>query len=206
MSAWLDPLRAALDAAPAPVHVLLPRRRRRAGPTTGCSPCSTSSPSAACRSTWPRSRGPDAGLAGELSARSEATGLVGMHQHGYAHANHEPEGRKCEFGPRRPPSAQLADIARRAAAAAASCSGPRCSRSSRRPGTAARRTRARAWSRSASPPCRATARAGRSACPGWRELPVHVDWFATPPAACGSAGRARRAARRARARGPRRSA
>ncbi len=23
---------------------------------------------------------------------------LGLHQHGYAHANHEPEGRKCEFG------------------------------------------------------------------------------------------------------------
>jgi peptidoglycan/xylan/chitin deacetylase (PgdA/CDA1 family) len=36
---------------------------------------------------------------------------IGLHQHGYAHVNHEPDGeRKCEFGPSRPLSRQLADI------------------------------------------------------------------------------------------------
>ncbi len=33
-------------------------------------------------------------------------------QHGYAHVNHEPAGRKCEFGPSRPYEAQAADITR----------------------------------------------------------------------------------------------
>jgi hypothetical protein len=36
---------------------------------------------------------------------------IRLHQHGYAHANHEPEGRrKCEFGPSRPVERQCADI------------------------------------------------------------------------------------------------
>lgn len=36
---------------------------------------------------------------------------VGLHQHGYAHQNHEPEGaRKCEFGHARPVERQCADI------------------------------------------------------------------------------------------------
>jgi hypothetical protein len=37
-------------------------------------------------------------------------GLVRVHQHGYAHENHETIGRKCEFGPSRPPAALAADI------------------------------------------------------------------------------------------------
>ena len=37
---------------------------------------------------------------------------VGMHQHGYSHANHETEGRKCEFGPARGYREQRLDIAR----------------------------------------------------------------------------------------------
>lgn len=36
---------------------------------------------------------------------------AGVHQHGYAHLNHEPEGqRKCEFGTARQPARQLADL------------------------------------------------------------------------------------------------
>jgi peptidoglycan/xylan/chitin deacetylase (PgdA/CDA1 family) len=50
-------------------------------------------------------------LAAELAVRARAGG-VHLHQHGYAHVNHEPVGRKCEFGPSRPYQAQVADIAR----------------------------------------------------------------------------------------------
>ncbi|HEX6026142.1 MAG TPA: polysaccharide deacetylase family protein [Solirubrobacter sp.] len=45
-------------------------------------------------------------LARELLERD-----VGLHQHGYAHVNHEREGRKCEFGVSRDRERQRADIA-----------------------------------------------------------------------------------------------
>jgi hypothetical protein len=55
----------------------------------------------------------DTGAAGDLRRRIERSdGRLGMHQHGYAHLNHEPAGvRKCEFGPARSRDAQLSDIA-----------------------------------------------------------------------------------------------
>jgi hypothetical protein len=46
------------------------------------------------------------GLAARLAASH-----AGLHQHGYAHTNHEVQGRKCEFGPARGFEAQRADIA-----------------------------------------------------------------------------------------------
>ncbi|MHB1568095.1 MAG: polysaccharide deacetylase family protein [Solirubrobacteraceae bacterium] len=39
-------------------------------------------------------------------------GAVSVHQHGWAHANHERSGRRCEFGPSRGLAAQARDIAR----------------------------------------------------------------------------------------------
>jgi predicted deacetylase len=55
----------------------------------------------------------DARTARELVGRIERSdGRLGVHQHGYAHVNHEPSGeRKCEFGNARPREAQLHDIA-----------------------------------------------------------------------------------------------
>jgi hypothetical protein len=55
----------------------------------------------------------DAARARGLRERIEtAGGRLGVHQHGYRHANHEPPGeRKCEFGPARGREAQLRDIA-----------------------------------------------------------------------------------------------
>ncbi|HEY6748812.1 MAG TPA: hypothetical protein VI357_24235 [Mycobacteriales bacterium] len=50
-------------------------------------------------------------LAAELTVRARVGG-VHLHQHGWAHVNHEPVGRKCEFGPSRPYEDQVADIAR----------------------------------------------------------------------------------------------
>jgi predicted deacetylase len=38
--------------------------------------------------------------------------LIELNQHGWRHTNHEPEGRKCEFGASRSFEEQLADIAR----------------------------------------------------------------------------------------------
>ena len=42
-----------------------------------------------------------------VEARPE---LIGIHQHGFAHINHEVEGRKCEFGPARTAAHQEQDI------------------------------------------------------------------------------------------------
>src|ERR671914_2935685 len=49
------------------------------------------------------------GLAAEL--RSRAGPRLGLHQHGFAHRNHEPDGRRYEFGPSRSVAAQRRDIA-----------------------------------------------------------------------------------------------
>jgi hypothetical protein len=53
----------------------------------------------------------DRRLAEELSARA----WPGLHQHGFAHRNHEPDGRKHEFGPSRTRVEQRRDIERGAA-------------------------------------------------------------------------------------------
>ena len=51
-------------------------------------------------------------IASELAGRVDSSGgRLGLHQHGLAHRNHEPDGRRCEFGPSRSRSDQLRDIA-----------------------------------------------------------------------------------------------
>jgi hypothetical protein len=50
-------------------------------------------------------------LARVLTARATAwDGRLGLHQHGLAHVNHEPDGRKGEFGPARSPRMQRDDL------------------------------------------------------------------------------------------------
>ena len=49
-------------------------------------------------------------LARTLLDRRRATRAVNFHQHGHSHANHEPRGRPCEFGPSRAAALQLGDI------------------------------------------------------------------------------------------------
>jgi hypothetical protein len=52
------------------------------------------------------------GLARELCKRmAAAPGLLGVHQHGSTHLNHEREGRKCEFGASRSVAQQRGDLA-----------------------------------------------------------------------------------------------
>jgi hypothetical protein len=51
-------------------------------------------------------------VAAELRAfLSARTPLVSVHQHGFAHANHEPTGRRFEFGASRPRDRQRQDLA-----------------------------------------------------------------------------------------------
>jgi hypothetical protein len=45
-----------------------------------------------------------------LERRASRNGLLGLHQHGRAHVNHETTGRKCEFGGSRAAVDQYADI------------------------------------------------------------------------------------------------
>lgn len=57
----------------------------------------------------PQATGPQ--LAARLRARIDAAPrLLGVHQHGYAHTNHEALGRRCEFGASRTVPAQRNDL------------------------------------------------------------------------------------------------
>jgi hypothetical protein len=50
-------------------------------------------------------------LAGEIvTAHDETPALIGIHQHGFSHTNHEIRGRKCEFGISRGQLDQFRDI------------------------------------------------------------------------------------------------
>ena len=172
MSAWLDPLRAALDESPATfffrnddagwrddlLRRLLDVFDRHAAPLDlAVIPCALGQ-----------------SLAAELRARRGATGL---HQHGFAHVNHEPEGRKCEFGPARSEREQRRDIERGRLLLEHLLGGPidpiftppwnRC-------------TRATAYAL-ADAGLRVLSRESRAAAlgvDGVEELPVHVDWLA----------------------------
>jgi hypothetical protein len=105
----LDPVTAALDAAPAPVDVFF--RDDDAGWGTDRL--------RALLDVFARHDLPldlavipaelDEELAAELRARV-ASQRLHLHQHGFAHRNHEPNGRKYEFGPHRSPAQQRRDI------------------------------------------------------------------------------------------------
>jgi peptidoglycan/xylan/chitin deacetylase (PgdA/CDA1 family) len=109
---WLEPVRAALDAAPAPVDVFF--RDDDAG-WGDARLIELLELFAACGLPVDLAVIPGAlepALAGELRDRvSSSGGLVRLHQHGYAHVNHEVEGRKCEFGFSRSGEEQRRDIA-----------------------------------------------------------------------------------------------
>ena len=49
-------------------------------------------------------------LAAQLSHRARVSHLIGVHQHGFAHQNHEAGPKRSEFGPSRDAATQLADI------------------------------------------------------------------------------------------------
>ena len=105
MVRWLDPVAAALDAAPQPIPVFFRdddagwRDDRLLALLERCDAHGLPLDVAAI----PQALG--GGIARELRARG-----VAVHQHGLAHVNHEPDGRKQEFGPSRPREVQRADI------------------------------------------------------------------------------------------------
>jgi peptidoglycan/xylan/chitin deacetylase (PgdA/CDA1 family) len=126
----------------------------------------------------------DRGLATELLARMTTTRLR-VHQHGFAHVNHEPSGRKCEFGPSRQAADQRRDIEtgrRRLRELLGDAPDPiftppwnRCTEETAR-GVAALgfRLLSREW------------RAPRHGITGLAELPVRIDWVRLDPAARGA--------------------
>jgi hypothetical protein len=111
MSAWLDELRRVLDAATRPItfffrdddagwanrqlFALLDLFVRHALPVDlAAIPCALTP-----------------ALAAELRARiANAPDMLAVHQHGFAHLNHQADGRKCEFGDARTRELQQQDI------------------------------------------------------------------------------------------------
>jgi hypothetical protein len=111
MSDCLTPVRAALDAASAPLDIFL--RDDDAGWSDArlfaLLDVAARAGVAIDLAVIPLAIG-DA-LAQELRARIDAApGYVGVHQHGYAHVNHQREGRSGEFGAARDLNAQLQDL------------------------------------------------------------------------------------------------
>ncbi|MEA2133285.1 MAG: hypothetical protein QOC68_1194 [Solirubrobacteraceae bacterium] len=115
----------------------------------------------------------DAGLASELASRRR----VGLHQHGVAHANHEREGRKCEFGPARGPAAQRRDI-EAGRARLADLLGARVDPIFTPPWNRCTADTGRCLTALGFEVLSREARAAPLGVPGLRELPVSVDWFA----------------------------
>ena len=117
-------------------------------------------------------------FAGEISAlHDDAPALVGIHQHGFSHTNHEVFGRKCEFGTSRTRQEQYSDIQlgkMKLEAMFGSALDPiftppwnRCTEIT---GECLRELGFRVLSRDATAPSLALA--------GLDELPISIDWFA----------------------------
>jgi peptidoglycan/xylan/chitin deacetylase (PgdA/CDA1 family) len=106
---------------------------------------------------------------------------VGVHQHGLAHANHEREGRKCEFGPSRGPGAQRRDI-EAGRDRLADLLGDRVDPIFTPPWNRCTTATATALAELGFRVLSREARAEPLSVPGLLELPVHVDWVRfTPP-------------------------
>ena len=117
-------------------------------------------------------------FAAEIRAlHDEAPALLGIHQHGFSHTNHEMLGRKCEFGPSRTRQEQYSDIQlgqMKLEALLGSAMDPiftppwnRCTEIT---GECLRELGFRVLSRDATAPSLALS--------GLDELPISIDWFA----------------------------
>jgi len=111
MNDWLDPLWATLDAAPCPVSFFF--RNDDAGwkDERLFELLYTFSRHSVPLDVAVIPNALSANLATGLRRLLEIDGeLLSLHQHGYAHLNHELAGRKCEFGLSRSRTQQLSDI------------------------------------------------------------------------------------------------
>jgi hypothetical protein len=106
-SPWLRPVTAALDAAHAPVPVFFRDDDAGWGDARLCELLDRFAAHSLPVDLAVIPMELDGGLALELAARPG----VGLHQHGFAHVNHERGGRKHEFGPSRDAAAQRSDLA-----------------------------------------------------------------------------------------------
>jgi hypothetical protein len=117
-------------------------------------------------------------LAEELSRRAaRIPDRLRVHQHGFAHINHETVGRKCEFGPERDYLSQKSDIARGQQRLAQLCEPltdpiftPPWNRCTAVTGNCLVELGFQVLSRESS--------VSPLAIPGLKELPIHLDWFA----------------------------
>jgi hypothetical protein len=171
MADWLEPLERALDAAPAPAVLCFrdddagwdDARLLRLLDRFDAVPLDLAVIPAELH----------APLAAELLGR--AGPRLRLHQHGFAHRNHEPAGRRCEFGTSRARAAQRRDIAtgrERLAELLGDAVDPvftppwnRCTADT---GRCLQQLGFRVLSRES--------RAAPLGIPGLREVPVHVDW------------------------------
>ena len=102
---WLAPIADALDAAPEPVPVFIRDDDAGWGDERLLVLLEVLAAVPVDVAVIPSALGDE--LARDLRGRRG----VGLHQHGCSHVNHEPAGRKHEFGPTRPEARQRADIA-----------------------------------------------------------------------------------------------
>jgi peptidoglycan/xylan/chitin deacetylase (PgdA/CDA1 family) len=173
---WLDPVRAALDAAPADVFFRDDDAGWRDDRLLALLNLFDEHALPLDVAVIPAALGRAA--AAELRAR--AGPRLGLHQHGFAHRNHEPDGRKHEFGPSRSRADQRRDIengAERLRALLGDAVDPiftppwnRCTEDTAR---ALRDLGFRTLSRES--------RAAPFELPGLHELAVHVDWCRLEP-------------------------
>jgi hypothetical protein len=108
---WLAPVRAALDAASAPVDVFFRDDDAGWGDARLIELLDLFSGHGLPLDVAVIPAALEPGLAAELLGREAVSaGMLRLHQHGYSHANHEAAGRKCEFGPSRTGEEQRRDI------------------------------------------------------------------------------------------------
>jgi len=117
-------------------------------------------------------------FAGEICAvHEEAPVLVGIHQHGFSHTNHEVAGRKCEFGTSRTYQEQYRDLQLGKMKLQATLGSvvdpiftPPWNRCNEITGECLTALGFRVLSRDATAPSLALS--------GLKELPISIDWFA----------------------------
>lgn len=117
-------------------------------------------------------------LAHRLHARVECSpGALRFHQHGFAHVNHEPVGRKHEFGPSRPRPLQRHDITE-GRGRLTDLLGPSVEPIFTPPWNRCTRETGQCLSELGFAVLSREARATPLAIPGLVELPISIDWFA----------------------------